>query len=172
MGDAADMFVIAAAAETAGPVVWIGRREDALSLAPTGLQDFLDPALITLALCVSRQEILWAAEQSLRLLKNGSVIVELDDGPDLKESRRLQIAAEEGGALGVILIRGRAQTSAAQTRWFCEALAEENAQWVWRLTKNKTGEICAWRVGWRSGPGDGEADGAPGIILMAAAAAA
>jgi protein ImuA len=171
LGDASDIFAVAVAAQAGGAILWIGQRNQVGSLAPTGLQEFLDPKRVIITLCVSRQETLWAAEQSLRLLKNGCVIVELNDGPDLKESRRLQIAAEDGDSLGVVLIAGRAQTSAAETRWLCEPLPEENALWTWRLIKNKSGEINAWRVGWRRGAGDGE-DDAKGIVLMAAAAAA
>ena len=35
------------------------------------------------------------------------VVTELDEGPDLRESRRMQIAAEQGGSLGIILIAGQ-----------------------------------------------------------------
>lgn len=172
LGNAADTLAIAAAAQTKGRIIWIARRRGVETLAPAGFQQFLDPTRILTVHCMSRQEILWAAEQSLRILKSGCIVIELDDGPDLKESRRLQVMAEEGGALGIILIAGRAQTSAAQTRWYCEALPNEETPWVWRLIKNKSGEINAWRVCWRCELGNGETDDASSIVLMAATAAA
>ncbi len=170
MGDAADMFAIATAMHMVGPVLWIGCHNHVRSLAPTGLQDFLSPARIITTSCISRQEVLWAAEQSLRMLKNGCVVTALDDGPNLTESRRLQIAAEEGNALGIILIAKRAQTSAAQTRWVCDALPDQEIAWVWRLTKDKGGQVGTWKVGWRAYNGENK-DG-PNLIFMAATAAA
>ena len=170
MGQAADMFAMAVAAQTKGALIWIGQREAVESLCPTGFQRFFDPTRVITTFCLSRREIFWAAEQSLRTLKKGCVFIELNDGPDLKESRRLQIAAEEGGTLGIILIARRAQTSAAHTRWVCNPSCEGSAPWIWKLTKNKSGNIGVWRVGWREKSGDG--GDAPDIILMAAAAAA
>ncbi|MEX6633724.1 ImuA family protein [Hyphococcus lacteus] len=170
MGDAADMFAVALAAHAKGPVVWIGRSVDVGSLAPTGFQEFFDPTRVVTVTCVSRQETLWATEQALRLPGTACVVAELGDGPDLQTSRRLQIAAEEGGALGVILISGRAQTSAAQTRWQCDPITDEDAFWGWRLVKNKNGKVGFWRVGWA--PDDGRNDHAQGFVLVAAAAAA
>ena len=170
MGAAADMFALAIAAYANGPVVWIGRTEDVVSLAPPGIQEYLDPSQVIVVSCVTRQETLWATEQALRLPGAACVVAEIGDGTDLKTSRRLQIAAEEGGALGIILISGRAQTSAAQTRWQCDPITDEEASWGWRLVKNKSGNMGCWRVKWEQG--DGRKDNAPGIVLMAAAAAA
>lgn len=170
MGEAADIFAIAAARLTAGPVVWIGGASNIASLAPTGLAAFLDPTRLIATFCVSRHEVLWASEQALRTPGTGCVIAELEDGPDLTTSRRLQIAAEEGGALGIMMIEARAQTSAAQTRWICKASADREAPWIWRLVKNKSGKVGVWRAGWS--PENGRKEDAPGIVLMAAATAA
>ena len=170
MGDAGDVFALHAAARRAGPVIWIADSGAISSLAPTGVQDLIDPVRIIAAACVSRTEALWAGEQALRTQGVGAVVIELDGGPDLQTSRRLQIAAEEGGGLGVVLVSGRAQTSAAQTRWFCSACADPDAKWVWELVKNKSGRIGAWRVA-VSGENGGDGD-APGLVLMAAATAA
>lgn len=166
MGDAAEMFAILAASRLSGPVIWIGLSSDVGSLSLTALQGFLDPARVILVTGVSRMEILWAAGQSLRMKGASCVVVELRDGPDLRESRRLQIAAEESGCLGIILIHGRAYTSAAETRWLCEASSAGDASWFWRQTKNKQGQLSAWRVEWIG------KENAPDTIHMAAATAA
>ena len=170
MGEAADMFAVAIAAHTSGSVIWIGQSGDVCSLAPTGCEKFFDPTRVVAVSCLTRQETLWATEQALRLPGAACVVAELGDGPDLQTSRRLQIAAEEGDALGVVLISGRAQTSAAQTRWQCDPITDEDASWGWRLVKNKSGNVGFWRARWA--PDDGRGDHAPGFVFMAAAAAA
>lgn len=171
MGDSADMFAVLTASRLSGPIIWIGLAREIGSLAPTALQDFIDPARIILTEGVSRSEVLWAAEQALRATCAQCVVIELSSGPNLRESRRLQIAAEEGGGIGIILIHGRAHTSACETRWQCEASnAGENA-WVWSLTKNRKGELGAWRVHWANSETSGGAYEA-GVIHLAAATAA
>jgi len=114
MGDSADMFAVLAASRLSGPIIWIGLPRDIGSLAPTALQDFIDPARIILTEGISRSEVLWAAEQALRAACAPCVVIELSRGPNLRESRRLQIAAEEGGGIGILLIHGRAHTSAGR----------------------------------------------------------
>ena len=143
-GDGADIFVLTAAAAATGPLFWIGTAREINTLAPTGLQGFVDPARLVLTVGLTRAETLWAGEQALRSRAAPCVIVELQDGPDLKESRRLQIAAEESGAIGLVILHGRAKTSAAETRWTCEAAA--GGGWVWICTKAKRGTPGAWRV--------------------------
>ena len=165
-GEAADLFAVAAAARTSGPIVWIGLARDVGSLAPTSLQSFLDPARIILAICVSRKEILWSAEQALRSPTAACVVAEIGDGPDLHESRRLQIAAEEGGSIGLLLISGRTSSSAAETRWLCETSSESDLAWVWTSIKNRKGKLGAWQARW-----NGKKDAQNAIHLVSATAA-
>lgn len=170
-GDSADMFAIVAASKLPGPVIWIGLSRDVESLAPTALQDFIDPARLILAEGISRSEVLWAAEQALRVSCVPCVVIELSGGPNLRESRRLQIAAEEGGGIGLILIHGRAYTSACETRWQCQASNKGVNAWVWSLTKNRQGELGRWRVKWMP-PEVSGGDYEAGVIHLAAATAA
>ena len=169
MGNSADVFALFAASRTSGPVVWIADQADNASFSPTGAQSIIDPTRIISVACVSRAESLWATEQALRMGGIGAVVVELWDGPSLKESRRLQLAAEEGGVLGVILIAGRAQTSATQTRWFCKASSKCDAKWVWEMIKNKNGLGGVWRVDVAD---HDELKYASDLVLMAATTAA
>lgn len=166
LGDSADVFALIAAAKVSGPVLWCGNGLDIATLAPTAVQGFLDPARLLLVEGVSRAEVMWSAEQALRMSGVGAVIVELRDGPDLRESRRFQIACAESGALGLILIHGRAQTSAAETRWTCNALSSDGYEWEWHCTKNRKGEPGTWRVTWQGGR-----DGQNIVHLVAATAA-
>ena len=62
------------------------------SLTPAAVREFLDPARIILTNCTTRKEILWAGEQTIRANNVSCVVIELHDGPDLRTSRRLQIA--------------------------------------------------------------------------------
>ncbi len=160
-GDAADAFAAALASQLPGPVIWIGRAGDIGTLAPTGLQEFIDPARLVLVAAATRAELLWAAEEAMRRPGAACVIVEMDRGPDLRESRRLQIAAERSDCLGLALISGRPQASAAQTRWLCEA--SDGGSWIWRLAKNKSGRTGAWRAAYR------ESDHGPGALHLVTA---
>jgi protein ImuA len=171
MGDSADMFAVLVASQLSGPIIWTGLARDIGSLAPTALQDFIDPARVILTEGVSRGEVLWAAEQALRARCAQCVIIELSQGPNLRESRRLQIAAEEGGGVSLILIHGRAHTSACETRWRCAASSAGAAVWDLSLTKNRKGELGNWRMSWVKSEISGGAYEA-GVIHLAAATAA
>ena len=170
-GDSADMFAVLTASRLDGPIIWIGLSRDIGSLAPTALQDFIDPARVILTEGISRSEVLWAAEQALRSGCAPCVVVELSAGPNLRESRRLQVASQEGGGLGIILIHGRAHTSACETRWHCAANNSGENTWVWSLTKNRRGELGAWHINWTKSDKSGGAYEA-GVIHLAAATAA
>lgn len=171
MGDSADMFAILTASRLVGPIIWIGLARDISSLAPTALQDFIDPARVILTEGISRSDVLWAAEQVLRSPCAQCVVVELSNGPNLRESRRLQIAAQEGGGVGLVLIHGRAHTSACETRWHCAANKSGENAWVWSLTKNRRGEPGRWLASWHKYNDQGGAYEA-GVIHLAAATAA
>lgn len=170
-GDSADMFAVLTASRLTGPIIWIGLARDIGSLAPTALQDFIDPARVILTEGISRSEVLWAAEQALRARCAPCVVIELSGGPNLRESRRLQVAAQQGGGLGIILIHGRAHTSACETRWHCAASCSGENAWLWSLTKNRRGELGTWHVNWTKNDKSGGAYEA-GVIHLAAATAA
>jgi len=170
-GGSADMFAVLAASRLVGQIIWIGRPREINSLSPTGLQNFIDPARLILIECISRKEALWAAEQSLRASGTQCVVIELSSGPNLRESRRLQIASEEGGGIGLVLVSGRVQTSACGTRWHCEPSKAGRNIWVWSLTKNRKGQLGSWRVQWSNPLKRGGAY-ETGVIHLAAATAA
>lgn len=172
MGDSADMFAVLTASRLDGPIIWIGLSRDIGSLAPTALQDFIDPARVILTEGISRSEVLWAAEQALRSGCAPCVVVELSAGPNLRESRRLQVASQEGGGTGIILIHGRAHTSACETRWHCCADNRGANCWRWTLTKNRRGEPGAWRVSWMKNELSGGGAYEAGVIHLSAATAA
>lgn len=145
-GAGADMFAVLAAAAQDQPVLWIGLYRDIATLNPTGLQAWLRVEDLILVEAVSRAELLWAADQALRASGGFCVILDMPDTLSLKESRRLQLAAEQGGGIGLLLLRGPASTSAAQTRWDCQPRCTEQPSWDWTCLKGKNGEAGRWRM--------------------------
>ena len=154
VGAGADLFAALAAAEQSQSILWLGLYRHLVSLCPTGLQAYLKVDELILVEAVSRGELLWAADQALRAEGGFCVILEMPDMLSLKESRRLQLAAEQGGGLGLILLRGGVGTSAAQTRWECAPVHADEPTWDWTCVKGKNGEAGAWRVT-RSGQKEG-----------------
>ena len=132
------------------PPIIVGSRRDIASLRPEEIGKHIPPASVTLIEGNRRTERLWAAEQCLAAKAQAIVVLMIDHGLNLSESRTLQIAAERGGSLGLALISGKARSSACQTRWSCDPVP---GGWDWSLVKNKTGTVGAWRV--REGPDGG-----------------
>lgn len=150
-GPAADMFAVLSAAKRSADIVWIGLGRDMSTLCPLGLERFLSVESLIIVEAVSRGEILWAADQVLRAGGGFTVIIDMPDALSLKESRRLQLAAEQGGGLGLLILRGPAGSSAAQTRWRCAPLSSDDAAWRWQCVKGKNGEAGVWQVQYREG---------------------
>lgn len=152
---------------SAHPVVIIGTGRDVHALRPEGLGAYVPPASVTLIEAGRRNDILWAAEQALAAKAQAIVLVQIDQGPTLSESRSLQIAAEQGGSLGIILISRQARSSACQTRWDCVPVPKG---WDWTIVKNKTGPVGQWRI--RAGPDGQMLDPVPLSRLVTKTAAA
>ncbi|MCY4140797.1 MAG: hypothetical protein OXF56_21355 [Rhodobacteraceae bacterium] len=169
-GDSADIFAIMVASRLPGPVIWIGGTSAVESLTPAAVREFLDPARIILTNCTTRKEILWAGEQTIRANNVSCVVIELHDGPDLRTSRRLQIAAEDSGCTGIVLVAGRVHTSAAQTRWECVAIPGNVGSWKWCCIKNRHGKLGTWNVQWLGDRND--KTGETCTVHLAAASAA
>ena len=133
-------------------VVWVREARDRRRLNPLGLADFVDPARILLAECERPLDVLWTMEEALRLGPAGLVIAELTRPPDLKVSRRLQLAAEAGGVIGLCLVDDTPVANAAETRWFCAPTASpegsDSTHWRLSLIKNKKGTLGAWEIEW------------------------
>ena len=151
IGPAADMFAVLAGASHGADVIWMGLGRDIDTLCPAGFQPFLDPARLILVQGVSRGELLWGAEQALRAEGAFAVVLDMPDALSFRESRRLQLAAETGGGLGIIRVHAAPSTSAAQTRWHCAPVCSDAPSWVWRCLKGKSGEAGAWKVSCEGG---------------------
>jgi protein ImuA len=116
---AATLFLASIAARTQGPVLWALARRDlfAPGLAAAGLA----PDRVLYAECGRDEDVLAAMEEGLRHGGLGAVVGEAAR-VSMAATRRLQLAAEEGGTTALVLKRWRkadplAEPSAAFTRW-------------------------------------------------------
>jgi protein ImuA len=122
LGGAATGFAVSIAARLEGPVLWCldaSRREDPYGPGLKALG--FDPERLILVRCRGLKEMLWTMEEGLRSTAPSLVIAEPEANIGLIESRRLQLAAEAGGTLGLILRDdgkvGRLAPSAVASRW-------------------------------------------------------
>lgn len=106
-------------ARSGGTALWIAGEDEPF---PPGLARFgLAPAQLVLVRAAARADALWAMEEALRCRAVGGVVLALGQAapPDLTASRRLQLAAEAGGGLGLLLrpAGGALAPCAAVSRW-------------------------------------------------------
>jgi protein ImuA len=95
-------------------------------------------------------------EEGLRARRFAVVIGE-GASPDLIQTRRLQLAAETGGATALMLLPpppgsgGQPRISAAMTRWSVQACAAESSlrhRWQLQLERCRGGAHGLWQVEW------------------------
>lgn len=139
-------LALAITAQTIGCIFWVAIGDRSRSVRERGLRAYTETARFVMVETANRDETLWAGEEALRCRGASMVIIDIDNGPNLSESRRLQIAAQSGETTGIVLIRRHAQSSACQTRWHCEADETPDVDWTWSVTRNKRGRPRAWSV--------------------------
>jgi protein ImuA len=158
LGDdaAATLFLASIAARNEGPVLWaLGRRDlFAPGLALAGLA----PGRLLYAECGRDEDVLAVMEEGLRHGGLGAVVGEAARVP-MAATRRLQLAAEEGGTLALMLKRWRrngadplAEPSAAVTRWRIASAPSSplpvpgigRARWSLQLARQRGGEPHLW----------------------------
>lgn len=169
---------------TGGTVLWIAAGADALTAWPPGLARFgLLPANLILLRAEHWSDALWAMEEALRCPAVAGALLAPDwsgdpaaHAPDLTASRRLQLAAEAGGGIGLLLrpdphIKTGANppASAAASRWRIAAHNSAGAGqgmgdpcWRLELLRLRGGRPGGpWTVTWRAAAGriDREAEG-------------
>ncbi len=139
------------------PALWCARRID---LYGPGLAAFgLDPGRLILLEAAKPAELLWAMEEGLRCPGLAAVVAELD-GLDLTAGRRLQLAAEAGGATGLVLGRRAGGGAPAPARWRVPPppgaglAAGGSARWHVELLRCRGGRPRDWEMEWHDGTGD------------------
>lgn len=137
----------------AGTVVWCQERWQSDGLHPLGLLPFCDPSRVLLMRPARHLELLAVAEEVLRDGSVPMVIMLLTEALGLTEGRRLQLAAQAGRSTGLCLIAEGAGSHAAESRWRCTPVFDENGAedstlHHWDLIKNKSGTFGDWYVRW------------------------
>ena len=156
-GPSAIAFAALIAGRMTGPVLWARPAWEATMLGPEGLAPLFDPARLVIAHCPRPLDILWTAEEALRSGAAQLVVAETAEPPALTPLRRLQLAAEAGGAearrppLGLILPPRQGSAGAIESRWRCHpAPAWAHGQPVrWRFERiyGKSGPPLVWEAG-------------------------
>ncbi len=167
-GDDGDAAKVAFAASLAGrrsgdggrPILWCRPRRVALAAGDPygpGIAGLgLSPDALILVEADKPADLLWAMEEGARTKGLAAVVAE-GVTPNLTASRRLQLAAEAGDALVLLLPTGRqAAPSSALTRWFVRSLPSLREaggpglpRWqieLWRCRGG--GRLRDWNVEW------------------------
>jgi protein ImuA len=161
---AAAGFALALAArahEPAKATLWIatdfGALETGTPYGP-GLDQFgLDTGRLLVARVARPVDALFAMEEALKCRALATVVAELPDAPDLTATRRLILAARDGGALGLLLChKPNDAPSAARTRWRIAAAPSQpdefgglgRTAFSLSLTRNRRGPCGNWTLIW------------------------
>jgi len=149
---AATLFLAGIAARAWGPVLWVVRRRDLF--APGLAQVGLDHKRLIYAEAADDAELLAIMEEGLRHRGLGAVIGEAKRA-DMTATRRLQLAAEGGRTIALLMKRAAregsdpiAMPSAAVTRWRVTSAPSTplpvagvgRARWRLGLARQKGGE--------------------------------
>ena len=143
-------FALFQALRHPGPLIWVLPSHAPHLPMLRGLPDGVGERLHVIR-PKSEIDLLWAVEEALRAAPVGLVIAEPDKPLSLLAGRRLQLAAETGKTIGLMLIHEGAGSNAAETRWHCAPLPKETADSTphhWSLSKNKRGTLKSWTVYW------------------------
>lgn len=146
-----------------GALLWLARGND---LYPPGLAPYGIGAgrLLVVSGLNRRADMLWAMEEALRCRALAGVVAEAE-ATGLAAGRRLMLAAEGTGVLGLVLSRGErgerrggAGASAAASRWRVTSVpgmdggaGEAEARWRVELLRCRGGRPAEWLAGWGNG---------------------
>ncbi|MFN4155894.1 MAG: ImuA family protein [Paracoccaceae bacterium] len=156
-GPSALGFAAMAAGSVRGGLLWIYEVWHTDPPQPLGLVPFLDPARLLIACTTDQTNSLAVAEEALKDGAIAFVVIELSRPLNLREGRRLQLAAKAGGTTGLCIIPEGMGSNAAETRWHAtpvfDSEREDSTLMRWEITKNKSGTLGVWNVGWNAQTG-------------------
>ncbi len=151
-GPASPGFAAIALALADGSALWVREAWQVEALHPLGILPFCDPARLLVARTKDQTDSLAVAEEALKDATLPFVVIEITRPLDLREGRRLQLAAQAGGATGLCIIPEGMGSNAAETRWRAtpvfDSAREDSTLMRWEIIKNKSGTIGAWNVCW------------------------
>ena len=141
-----------AAVAAAGACLWVRESWLTDALNPNGLLPIFDPAQLLLARPKDQADALAVTEEALKDGALPYVVLEVTRPLNLREGRRLQLAAKAGGTTGLCLISEGMSSNAAETRWHVAPVFDMHSADAtlmrWELKKNKSGTCGAWDVRW------------------------
>ncbi|WP_439561375.1 ImuA family protein [Roseinatronobacter sp.] len=153
-GAGATAFAAVQAARLEGAVLWVCEGRQGSAPHPPGLAAMMDPARLLLASTDNQTDTLAVAEESLKDGAAPLVVIATTRALDLREGRRLQLAARAGNTTGLCIIPEGMGSNAAETRWHAAPVLDVNRSdstlMRWEIIKNKSGTIGAWHVRWDS----------------------
>jgi protein ImuA len=158
-GAAAALFAAGILARLPGPVLWCVTQRDLF--APAISQAGLHPDRVIYVEASDEKTVLSCFEEGLRHGGLAGAVGELAKLP-MVVSRRLQLAAEESGTIGIAIRRWRrtsdaadfGQPTASMTRWRVTALPSSplpvpgigRARWLVELIRSRAGECADFEV--------------------------
>ncbi|QWK81511.1 ImuA family protein [Ochrobactrum sp. BTU1] len=158
-GAAAALFTAGIAARTKGKILWLVTRSDLFM--PAIAQAGLHPDRMVHLEAGDEKALLSCFEEGLRHGGLGAVVAETAR-LSMTASRRLQLAAENGGTIGIALRRWRRQSEAGDfgqptasvTRWRVSVLPSaplpvpglDRARWLVELIRCRAGESADFEV--------------------------
>ncbi len=135
-----------------GAALWVREAWLADQLLPQGAMAYLDPANLLMARPENQTDALAVAEEALKDGAVPIVILEISRPLDLREGRRLQLAAKAGGTTGLCIIPEGMGSNATETRWRAlpvfDPTREDSTLMRWEIIKNKTGTLGVYHVRW------------------------
>ena len=148
-GPGAASFAAVAAARVEA-VLWVREVWQKEVINPAGLSAFFDPSQLLLARTNNQTETLAVAEDALRDGAVPLVVMETSRPLNLREGRRLQLAAKAGQTTGLCLTPEGMGSNAAETRWRCAPVfaVSDSTLMRWEIIKNKSGTLRVWHVRW------------------------
>jgi protein ImuA len=163
LGAAAGFALILAALAREGrkETLWIttelGSHETGALYGPGLDQLGLETERLLIARVPRPVDALFAMEEALKCRALATVVAELPDAPDLTATRRLALAARDGGGLGLVLChRLAAAPSVARTRWQvapAPSVPDEfgglgRTAFALTLTRNRRGPCGSFTLTW------------------------
>jgi len=161
---AAAGFALALAARAPDPhrqALWIvtdfGALETGALYGPGLDQLGLSTERLLIAHLARPVDALFAMEEALKCRALATVVAEFAEAPDLTATRRLSLAARDGGGIGLMLRhKPNAAPSAARTRWQvagARSLPDEfgglgQTAFTLSLLRNRRGPCGSWTITW------------------------
>lgn len=153
-GSSSAVFAAIAAASAGGVALWVREAWLPEMLNPLGLLPFLDPANLLVARPRDQTDALAVMEEALKDSSVPFVVIEITRPLNLREGRRLQLAAKVGNTTGLCIMRDGMGSNAAETRWrvapHLDPTKEDSTSMRWEIIKNKSGTLGAWNVCWNA----------------------